>query len=77
MAAKTCADFHFPTLKATAQIKDRDMAAILDKARERAAPVLKVVRLEPQKALPPVQHDPAELKPGAASAANGGFKRRI
>jgi hypothetical protein len=37
MAAKACADFHYPTLKAVAQIKDRDFASIIDAARLRAA----------------------------------------
>jgi hypothetical protein len=36
MAAKACADFYFPTLKATAHIKEREMASVLEKARERA-----------------------------------------
>jgi hypothetical protein len=83
MAAKACADFHFPTLKATAQIKEKDLAAALDRARERAPRYgTNVIQLVEPKALPSAQHDPSELKPGAASAANGGqsssgFRRRI
>jgi hypothetical protein len=76
MAAKACADFHYPTLKAVAQIKDRDFASVLDAARLRAAKVANVIELKTgQKALPQVvQHDASELKPGANSSA---FKRRF
>ena len=59
MAAKACADFHYPTLKAVAQVKERDMAAILDRARERVAKA-NVISLV-LKALP-AQHDAAELR---------------
>jgi hypothetical protein len=84
MAAKACADFHFPTLRAIGHVTNKDsIAAMIDRARERSDRVAKVIRLEIEpKALPPRQHDPAELKPSATSAANGGqsssgFKRRI
>ena|SRR6516162_3929497 len=40
MAAKACANFHYPTMKAVAHVTNKDsMAAILDRARERAASV--------------------------------------
>jgi hypothetical protein len=29
-AAKACADFHFPTLKAVAQIKDKDFSSMVE-----------------------------------------------
>jgi hypothetical protein len=86
MAAKACADFHFPTLRAIGHVTNKDsFAALLDRARERSDRIAKVIRLEVEKpkALPPAQHDPSELKPGAASTANGGqsssgaFRRRI
>ena len=87
MAAKACADFHFPSLRAVAHVTNKDSAsAMIDRARERAAPYAKIVKLEvvpaAQKALPQVQHSPDELKPNATSAANGGqsssgFRRRI
>jgi hypothetical protein len=35
MAAKACADFHFPTLKAVAQIKDKDFSSMVEAARLR------------------------------------------
>jgi hypothetical protein len=79
MAAKACADFHFPTLKATAQIKERDMVSVLEKARARSASVAKVIKLDVvPKAL---QHSPDELKPdpshSAGAQSESGFKRRI
>jgi hypothetical protein len=83
MAAKACADFHFPSLRAVAHVTNKDSAAaMLERARERAAPYAKVIPLHAVPALPPAQHSPDELKPSATSAANGGqsssgFKRRI
>ena len=77
MVAKACADFHYPTLKAVAQVKERDMAAVLDRARERIRNA-NVISLVP-KALP-AQHDASELKPDVSRSpgANGsGFKRRF
>jgi hypothetical protein len=75
MAAKACADFHYPTLKAVAQIKDRDFASILDAARLRAASVANVIELKTgQKAL---QHDAAELRPSPGSADGSSFRRRF
>jgi hypothetical protein len=59
------------------------MSTVIDKARERAAPYTRIVKLEiVPKALPASEHPAAELKPSAGSAANGGqsssgFKRRI
>jgi hypothetical protein len=57
---------------------------MVDRARERAARLVNVIKLEiaPKALQPSAQHDPAELKPSASSAANGGqsasgFKRRI
>jgi hypothetical protein len=81
MAAKACADFHYPTLKAIAQVSKNDMATAIDAARARAASVANVIHLKTgQKALPQVaQHDASELKPSPGSAANGGsgFRRRF
>jgi hypothetical protein len=84
MAAKACADFHFPSLRAVAHVNNKDsLAAMIDRSRERAARYTNVIKLEiEQKALSATQHDPAELKPDATSAANGGqsssgFRRRI
>jgi hypothetical protein len=55
------------------------MASVLDKARERAAPFTKVVKLEIVPALAkPLEHSAAELRPTPSSAENnGGFRRRI
>jgi hypothetical protein len=85
-AAQTVCKFKFPELKAVAHVTNKDSAsAMIDRARERAAP-FKIVKLEivpaAQRALPPSQHDAAELKPNASSATNGGqtsgaFRRRI
>jgi len=53
---------------------------MVDRARERAARLVNVIKLEiaPKALQPSAQHDPAELKPSASSAANGsGFKRRF
>ena len=85
-AAEAC-KYSTPQLKAVAHVTNKDsVAAMMDRARERAAPYAKVVKLEvvpaAQKALPPSQHSPDELKPNATSAANGGqsssgFRRRI
>ena len=83
MAAKACADFHFPTMKAIAQVSKNDMATAIDAARARAATVANVIHLKTvPKALPQVaQHDASELKPSPARSpgANGssGFRRRF
>jgi hypothetical protein len=79
MAAKACADFHYPTLKAVAQIKEQDMAAVIDAARARAASVANVISL---KVVPKaIQHDAAELKPDPARSPGAqspnGFRRRF
>jgi hypothetical protein len=86
-AAAEHARYCAPQLKAVAHVTGKDSAsAMIDRARERAAPYAKIVKLEvvpaAQKALPPSQHSPDELKPNATSAANGGqspsgFRRRI
>jgi hypothetical protein len=54
-----------------------DFAAVLDRAKERAASTYNVVKLVPKT----IEHDAAELKPDpsrspAAQSANG-FKRRF
>jgi len=66
-AAEAC-KYSTPQLKAVAHVTNKDsVAAMMDRARERAAPYAKVVKLEvvpaAQKALPPSQHSPDELKP--------------
>jgi len=70
MAAVAVAKFKYPELKAVAHIPGKESdAAKIDRARERAANVIKFL-ISPAKALP--QHPASELKP------NGGeFKRRI
>jgi len=73
-AAEAC-KYSTPQLRAVAHVSDKgSMAAMVDKARERAARYTNVVKLEIEpKALPAAQHDPAP-----SSAANGsGFKRRF
>jgi len=61
-AAKACADFHYPTLKAVAQVSRNDMASVIEASRARAAMVANVIQMKvaPPKAL---QHSPEELKP--------------
>jgi hypothetical protein len=82
MAAKACADFHFPTLRAIAQVSRNDVASAIEAARARAALVANVIQMKiVPKALPPGQHSPDELKPNPARSAeangSGGFRRRI
>jgi hypothetical protein len=81
MAAKACADFHFPTLRAIAQVTKNDFATAMEAARLRAASVANVISLKTgQKVLPQRQHDPDELKPDpsrSAGAQSPGFKRRF
>jgi hypothetical protein len=77
MAAKACADFHFPSLRAVAHVTNRDSFAVsLDKARERSDLVRNVIKLEVvPKAL---EHSASELRPAPGSAENsGGFRRRF
>jgi hypothetical protein len=82
-AASEAAKYSHSTLRAVAQVTPHDMAAVLEKARERAAGA-RVIKLDVvPKALPPqaIQHSPDELKPNPARSAeangSGGFKRRI
>jgi hypothetical protein len=78
MAAKACADFHFPQYKAIAKVTSKDFASVLDAARLRAASVANVIQLKTgQKALPSVQHDASELKPAPGSADGTGFRCRF
>jgi hypothetical protein len=61
MAAKACADFHFPSLKAIAQVTSKDFASAVEAAQLRAASVANVIQM---KVLPKVlQHSADELKP--------------
>jgi hypothetical protein len=82
-AASEHAKYSAPQLKAVATVRPHDMASVLERARERAAPFkAQVVQLHAALALPKAQHDAAELKPPASSAENGGqtsgaFRRRI
>jgi|SRR6516225_8802658 hypothetical protein len=75
MAAKACADFHFPSLRAVGHVTDKNsVAAMVDRARSRVARYTNVVQLQ----LAPAAHDPAELKPNASSSENNaGFRRRF
>jgi hypothetical protein len=61
-AAEAC-KYSTPQLKAVAHVTNKDsFSAMMDRARERAAPYAKVVQLEiVPKALPPKQHSPDEL----------------
>jgi hypothetical protein len=86
MAAAEVARYRHATMRAIAHVPSTTTAKSIEAARMRAAPYAKVVKLEVvpavQKALPPSQHSPDELKPNATSAANGGqsssgFRRRI
>jgi hypothetical protein len=76
-AAAEHAKYSAPQLKAVAQVTPRDMASVLEKARERANGA-KVVRLEVvPKAL---EHSPAELQPDhsrSAAQSPSGYRRRI
>ena len=68
-AAQTICKFKYPELKAIAHIPGKESdAAKIDRARERAANVIKFL-ISP-KAIE--QHPPSELKP-----TNGSFKRRF
>jgi hypothetical protein len=78
-AAEAC-KYSAPQLKAIAQVTSNDMAAVLDRARARAASVsAKVISIVP-KALP-AQHDPDELKPDPSRSPGAqspnGFRRRF
>ena len=81
-AASEACKYLSPQLRAVAHVTNKDsFAAMVDKAHLRAARYT-IVKLEVVPALPAAQHDPAELKPSASSAAHGGqsssgFKRRI
>src|SRR6516164_9724201 len=46
MAAKACADFHFPTLRAIAQVSRNDVASAIEAARARAALVANVIQMK-------------------------------
>jgi hypothetical protein len=73
-AAAEVARYRHATIRATAQVKERDMAAILDAARERVAKAYNVIPLKA------IQHDASELKPNPkrSPGANGsGFRRRF
>jgi hypothetical protein len=75
-AAKEVAKYRHATLKATAKVTPDDFAAVLDRAKERAASA-NVIKLQVLKA---IEHDAAELKPDVSRSpgANGsGFKRRF
>jgi hypothetical protein len=73
-AAAEVAKYRNATLKATAKVTPDDFAAVLDRARERAANA-NVVKLQVLKA---IEHEAAELKPTRSPGANGsGFKRRF
>jgi hypothetical protein len=79
MAAKACADFHYPTLKAVAQVSRNDVASAIEAARLRAATVANVIQMKVSpKAL---QHDASELKPSPArlpgAQSPNGFRRRF
>ena len=76
MAAAEVARYRHATMRAIAHVPSTTTAKSIEAARMRAAPYAKVVKLEvvpaAQKALPPAQHDPSELKPSPSSATNGG-----
>jgi hypothetical protein len=76
-AAEAC-KYSAPQLKAVAHVNEKNsVAAMVDRARERAARYTNVIKLEiePAKALP---HDASELRPASSSAVNNsGFRRRF
>jgi hypothetical protein len=76
-AAEAC-KYSTPQLKAVAQVSEKNMAAILDRARDRVANAYNVIQ-PPPKAV--IEHDAAELKPDVwrPPGANGsaGFRRRF
>jgi hypothetical protein len=82
-AAVEVARYRHATLKAVAQVREQDMATIIDAARERAAKVANVIHLKTaQKVLPPsAEHDASELKPDVSRSpganGSGGFRRRF
>jgi hypothetical protein len=72
------AKYRHAILKAVAQVREHDMATILDRARERVANAANVIKL--QLAPKSIEHDAAELRPDAsrsAGAQSPGFKRRF
>jgi hypothetical protein len=79
MAAKACADFHYPTLKAVAQVSRNDMASVIDAARARAASVANVIQMKVSPKA--IQHDASELKPNPSRSPGAqspnGFRRRF
>jgi len=76
MAAAEVAKYRHATLKAVAQVREHDMASILDAARARAMKVANnIIQMSPK--VLPAHHDPSELRPNPTSAANGPFKRRF
>jgi len=74
-AAAEVARYRHATLKAIAQVKEQDMASIIDAARERAAKVANVIHLKTAQKVLPAQHDASELKP--SPNGSGGFRRRF
>ena len=74
-AAAEVARYRHATLKAVAQVREQDMAAIIDAARERAAKVANVIHLKTAQKVLPAQHDVSELKPSPNGSS--GFRRRF
>jgi hypothetical protein len=75
-AAEAC-KYSTPQLKAVTQVSEKNMAAILDAARERVAKAYNVIQLQPKA----IEHDAAELKPDVSRSpgvnGSGGFRRRF
>jgi hypothetical protein len=75
-AAAEVAKYRNAILKATTQVTPNDFAAVLDRAKERAANA-NVIKLQVLKAIEhdaPAQHSAAELKPSPNSSE---FRRRF
>jgi len=77
MAAAEVAKYRHATLKAVAQVREHDMATIIDKARERVANAANVIQLQPKA----IEHSPEELRPDPSRSpsanGSGGFRRRF
>jgi hypothetical protein len=75
-AAAEVAKYRHAILKAVAQVKEHDMAAVLDRARERIRNA-NIISLVPKA----IEHDASELKPDHARSPGAqspnGFRRRF
>src|SRR6516165_7872301 len=61
-AAEAC-KYSQPQLKAIAQVSEKNMAEVIDRARERVRDTYNVIQLQPRA----LEHDASELKPSPGS----------